>query len=485
MSDQIEVQPGKRYTFGFYFKTANGPSYVGGQISVHDSQGKYLRNDASGFGGTTRDGEWQEYVLPFIAPKDAAFISCQAFKADNTKPCGIVWVDEFYLGAGFGLDQPPSPKKPFEGAHVRVDALGNFEIKRKEVWTPIFPLCMFSDNHRQWSVYSQQGWNTIMWTGAAHQVREAKEAVSDFNPDGMLAGFQISQFTFPSGWGYNKLDSLREQLKEIFDQGLDDNLLLYYWDNENNHDQWKVPVDVFDTIKNIDVNSTRQRLHPIYALQGTYNIARVHAAKGLIDVSGTYFGGKADNSDGVGLDGFEAMVTLDRHHGQTSPAPFAQFNSVEGPGDMRLRLYNSITVGAKAMGYWRDCYKACDDQFMKSVGPVDKKLWWPDFPNLRREIDQLLPIIREPHWTPWKASLNTEHVRVGTRNHKDKGHLILINQTTRPQKVAISLQELPYAATEVLDVLTKKKLATITDGSFSITLPGIGVGTGTAVLRLD
>jgi len=414
-----------------------------------------------------------------------AFIGVQAYKTENTRPNGQVWVDDFFLGEGLGLEQPPSPKKSFAGAHVRVDSLGNFEVKRKQGWVPYFPLCMYSDNYRDWSVYSKQGWNTIIWTGAAHQIKQAKEAVSSFNPDGMMAGFQISQYTFPHSGKYNKLDHLESSLVEIFEQGLGDHLLLYYWDNENNHDQWQVPVSVINTIKRLDVDSSGKRLHPIYALQGTYNIARVHASKGLVDVSGAYFGGTATDSGGAGQGGEEGYFMLDHLERQTSPAAFAQFNGVNEAGDMRMRLYNAIILGAKAMGYWRDSFHASAVQSHPTVGPVDQKAWWPDFPNLRREIDILLPLIRNPHWTLWTARNDQpDKVRIGTRNHQGECYLILVNQTTGPQTVVIQLDKLPYAATEVRGMFDDQKVASIRGASFSVTLPGININSGTSVLRI-
>ena len=484
LSDLIAVQPGKKYTYGFYIKTENGPTYSGAQISLHDANRKFIRNHASGQGGTTRDGQWQEFALPFVVPEGVAYIGCQVFKGDSTKPGGVVWADDFYLGQGMGLQQPPSPKRSFVGQHVRVDSLGNFEVKRKGVWTPFFPLCMYADNHRDWSVYSKQGWNVNMWVGSAAQVKQAKEAVSEFNPDGMMSGFSIAQYTMPGGWAYNDLDDLRTRIKRIHDEGLSDSLLLYYWDNEVHHKQWQVPVDVIKTIKSADVDSSDKPLRPVYALQGTFNIARVHAARGLVDVSGTYVGGGADAMGGTGLGGFDELLILDRQAGQVTPAAFAQFNGVDGAGDMRLRL-NSIIMGAKGMGYWRDCYKACDENFMKSVGPADKQPWWPDFPNLRPEVDKLLPIIREPHWTSWKAKVDAPgSVHVGTRDHKGEGYLILVNQTSKPQKVTLNLEGLPYAAKEVRDYFDDKNVATISDATFSIVLPKIGVNSGTTVLRV-
>lgn len=485
LTELIAVQPGKSYTYGFYLKTLNGPTYVGAQISLHDSNRKFIRNFVSGRGGTSRDGQWEEYALPFVVPDGVAFIGCQVFKTENTQPGGQVWADDFYLGEGLGLEQPPSAKKPFDGAHVRVDALGNFEVRKKGIWTPFFPLCMYADNYRDWSVYSRQGWNVNIWTGSAAHVKQAKEAVSEFNPDGMMSGLSISQYTFPAGWAYNNLDDLRTRVKEIFDQGLGENLLLYYWDNEVNHDQWQVPVDVINTIKSVDVDSSGARLNPVYALQGTFNIARVHAARGLVDVSGTYFGGSAADTGGAGQGGDEGLFILDRQEQQTSPTAFAQFNGVDGAGDMRLRLYNSIILGAKAMGYWRDMYGPNLEKDEWKVGRADEKPWWPDFPNLRREVDRLLPLIREPHWTAWTASVNApDNVRVGTRDHNGEGNLILVNQTTRPQNVSVVVDGLLYGGTEIRDYFSDEKVASIRDGSFSILLPAINVGSGTRILRI-
>lgn len=484
-SDLIPVPAPGKYTLGFFAKTAHGPTDVGAQVGIHDRTGKFIRNLPGVLSGTTTDGRWEECALAVFVPEEAAFVQLKIHKADDTRPGGRVWVDEIYFGAGLGLARPPAAKRPFNGGRVRVDELGNFEVKRDGRWTPFFPLCMYSDNRRDPVVYSQQGWNVIIWTSTAASVRPAKEAVSEFNPDGMLAGFQISQYTFPSGWAYNQLDDLRQKLEEIFDQGLNDHLLLYYWDNENNYDQWKVPVDVIQTIRSVERQRFGRLQHPVYALQGNYGLARVHAARGLVDISGTYVGGGADATGGAGTGDVDGLWILDRLEGQTSPAAFAQFNGVDGPGDMRLRLYNAILLGAKAIGYWRDCYGGCSEKHQQTVGPVDRKPWWPDFPNLRREIDRLLPIIREPHWTSWTVTASPRgSVRVGTRQHKDEGYIMLVNQTRRTQKTALTVRGLPYTAGEVQDYFTGRTVAAVHDGKFSVTLRAIGVGSGTQVLRL-
>lgn len=483
-SSFIPIEGGGKYTLGFFAKTANGPTYVSAGVSIYDSNKKFIRNLSGGRFGATEDGPWQECALPVFVPKEAVFVRVAATKMANTRGGGQVWVDDFYFGEGFGFEQPPTAKRAFDGAHVRVDSLGNFEIKKNGEWTPFFPLCMYCDNSRDWSVYSKQGWNVIIWCSSAGSIQRAKDAVSEFNPDGMFAGFQISQYTFPSGWVYNDLKNLRMELRKVFDQRLGNRLLLYYWDNENNYGEWQVPVAVINAIKSIDVDSSGRRLHPVYALQGNYGIARVHAVRGLVDVSGTYVGGGADAAGGAGTGDLDGLLVLDRLEQQVSPAAFAQFNGVNGAGDMRLRLYNSIILGAKGMGYWRDCYKGCSEEFQKSVGPVDKKPWWPDFPNLRREVDELLPLIRQPHWTSWNVKVDVPGVRVGTRNLKRKAYLILVNQTSRQQNVTLTLDGLPYPAKEVRGYFNDKKVAPVLGNAFSLTLPGINVGSGTKVLRI-
>lgn len=481
-SDYVPVREAAHYTFALYMRTINGPTYAGAQVALYDRDRRFLRNLTTGRLGTTRDGAWEEAALSFTVPKGTAYVRLQAYKTENTRPGGQVWVDDFYLGEGLGLEQPPALKHGFRGGEVRVDALGNFEIRKGTRWIPFFPLCIYSDNARDPSVYSRQGWNTVIWTGDAEQVRKAREAVSVLNPEGMMAGFSLAQYTFPNGWAYNDLKDLATKLREIRERKLADNLLLYYWDNEMNHGQWDVPAAVIRTVRTVDADAVGRPQRPVYALQGEFNIARVHAARGLTDVSGTYVGGAASVA---GMDGTDGLFFLDRLEGQSTPAAFAQFSGVKGPGDMRLRLYSAVLLGARAMGYWRDCFDPQSRRDNPDVGPVDEKPWWPDFPNLRREVDRLLPLIRAPHWTSWTARVDpAKSVLVGTRDYAGEGYVFLVNRTTRLQAVTVHLEGLPYRPVEARDYFDGRSRAPIRAGVISLQLPAVGIASGTAVLRL-
>lgn len=484
-SSLIPVQAGEQYTFSFFIRTTNGPTYAGAQVGLFTSNRDFIRNLIAGRLGTSRDGIWEEVALTLTVPAGTSFVQLQTYKTENTRGDGEVFVDDFYLGQGRSLEQPTAIKRPFSGEDVRVDSLGNFEIRIEDRWEPFFPLCIYSDNRRDCSVYSRQGWNTVIWTGSADQVAQAHSAVSDFNPQGMFAGFQLAQYTFPSGWVYNDLNDLSTKLREIRNRNLANRLLFYYWDNENNHDQWDVPASVIRTVREADADASGRPRRPVYVLQGELNVARTHAAHGLADVSGTYVGGGALREEGSHRHEEDTLFLLDHLQGQSSPAAFAQFNEVNDAGEMRRRIYISLIAGARAIGYWRDCYdsQSCSDS--PAVGPVDKKPWWPDFPNLRREIDRLMPLIRMPHWTTWQAHLEPDiAVDVGTRDYAGESYLFLINRTTHPQTVTVRLEGLPYHPTEAQDYFNDTIRIPLRDSSLTLTLPPLGVGSGTCVLRL-
>lgn len=77
-----------------------------------------------------------------------------------------------------------------------------------------------------------------------------------------------------------------------------------------------------------------------------------------------------------------------------------------------------------------------------------------------------------------------DNVRVGARDHQGEGYLILVNQTNHPQAVTVTIEGLGYTPGEVRGVFDNNKIASIRDGSFSITVPKLGVNSGTNVVRL-
>jgi hypothetical protein len=180
-------------------------------------------------------------------------------------------VDDFYFGEGVGFEQPASPKNAFEGSHVRVDELGNFEVFRDDHWEIFFPLAVYGDRNQdgsRYALYSTQGFNAEMRAETPEHVRKAKEAISDFNPDGMMAGIEISRFMTQN------LPELSRRLEDIENAGLMDNVLFYYWDNEVFYGVW--PDSIVEKIREFDADMSGNKRNPIYSLNGMQSLANRH-----------------------------------------------------------------------------------------------------------------------------------------------------------------------------------------------------------------
>ncbi len=490
-SELIPVTPGKTYTYSSFIKSETSPVTIFYNVAAHNSNGNFMYNMSSTRIGTSKKDTWEEANATFIAPPGSAYFRVKMGRAESATD-GNIYADDFYVGEGLGYISPPSEKQEFDGSHVRVDELGNVEVNRSGEWEPFFPLCVYSDNFRAASFYSEQGFNCSMWGGAdPTSLNRWKNAVSDFNPKGMMAGFQIVEYSIPTHPSYGDTELLR--VEAIKNSSAKSALLFYYWDNENRYDEWDVPVQVNEALRRADFSVDKGKLgNPVYILQGNYGVARTHSAGGVADINGTYIGGKvATINDRLNIVqppevAGGGLTNLNNLESQISPPVIAQFNTVDHAGEMRMRLYRSIMGGARGMGFWRDCFGGCNSNSQANIGPIDQKDWWPDIPNLRREVDKLIPIIRQPHWTSWSVRVvsNTGGAYYGLRTYNDEAYIILSNNSDAPASVTFEIQNLPYEVSAVEDYFTDNVITTVSGGRLTLELPGLGIGRGTAVYRL-
>ncbi len=469
VSHAIPVEPGKVYTFSVYAKIDSWPPpRLRFGIGFRDADNHWTHNATLGSGrwGVNEVGEWQE-VVGFFYPDEGdvfAQLSIQGGDALDGDPNHDVWVDDVYFGEGKSFGDPPSPKTPFDGTQVRVDDLGNIEILHDGQWQPFFPLCIYADGSRpDWTVYSEQGFNCNMWTSSAAGIRRAKEAVSDFNPDGMMSGFQIAQYILHDGWAYNDIDDLRAKIREVKDQGLDGSMLFWYWDNEHVYGDWAVPLAVTSAIMEEDRDTNGQRMHPIYALNGNYGLTRIYQSSQvtLTDLTGTYMSRSTD--------GFQVQ---DMVGDQPVPPVIAQIQL--GIGERFLpSLFAAIAVGARGMGHWRDRYPE---------EPVEERPWWPQLPQIRRDIDAMLPLIHTPHWTDWSLTCDPAPlVTIGTRTMDCRGYVIAANASPDPVSLSCHISGLVYEPATVTDFFTGDQVGEITTSTFTLNIDAFG----RTVIRLD
>jgi Concanavalin A-like lectin/glucanases superfamily len=477
-SGLMAVTPGKAYTYAYYLRSATWPQAVPTlYVAYYNAQQQYIRNSSGSRQAVSATNDWQECVGILKPQTGEVYVKLKMTLMDRPSgTTGSVWVDEFYFGEGIGFEQAPSAKTAFNGTLVRIDDLGNIEVNKSGTWTSFFPLAIYGDGSRSdWSVYSDQGFNMNMWAGSYVSIQKAKDATSTFNPDGMLSGLQIAQYTSPLGSKYNDITHLEDTIQDIIDEGLMGSLLWYYWDNENSYSEWSVPLAVTNKIKEMDEDANSNRQHPIYVLQGNEGIARSfnNSTVTMTDVVGDYVTG-GDTGGALG------HIILNSIEEQTQPVVIAQINYGVG-NHMRSRLYTAIAKGARGMGFWRDTYN--NPTLRPAVEDMD---WWDDFPDIRREIDKLMPVIREPHWTTWTLACDDDGMEFGTRDYEGRGHVIAANDTDSSITATFTISGLTsYTPLIVKDYFTGKLIAHIESNEFTVTIPSCGSAVYVLEERLD
>ncbi len=444
---KIPVIPGKTYTLSFKTMTHLSPSpilHVTGAFYGHTG---WVQNAEATKYANAHTEEWEETVIYVKVPKNPRikYFSIKIFMQPKYSKDGDIWIDDILFAKGLHFSSP-STKKPFLGTFTRVDALGNVEVFENGQWKPFFPMCIYADSHRKdWSIYKKQGFNTNMWASSAQTIQKAKNA-------GLYSGLQVVDYMLP-GTSEKKISRLLKTLREIKEKNLMQNLLFYYIDNEI----YTLPYEMrlaAKMIKQKDLDANGKRMHPIYMLNGDYGLTRQYNS--ISDITGTYV--KVD-----------ALVVQQNIQGQTQPVVIAQIN--DGIGlNFRPILFGAIAKGAKGMGFWRDYLT----KNRWNVGPIEKQPWWPDLPNIAREIKQMMPLIRADHHTRWKARCDDDDLILGTRTLEGTGYMILANPTDRKLTAKISFSGLAYRPKIVRDYFTKVQAAKILDHDFVITLPPHG-----------
>jgi hypothetical protein len=474
-STPFAVTPGLLYTFSAYIRSDGVP---GGNVTLFPtsvtSSGGVIRQLEGSAHANSKPGIWEEATITFTPDASTTFVRLEAYRFLAQAGKGDMWIDDLVLSPGFVLREPPSPKEPFNGSRVRVDALGNFDVLKDGKWQPFFPLCIAADRRRTTFVpLAKQGFNCDAWGG--HVLAEAQKA----RDAGMFIGVQIAQFTNTGGYAYGRVDLVKAAINDLKAQGLSDSVLWYYWDNENSSGEFETPRQVIDTIRSLDRDDNGQVMHPIFVLQGNYGMVRATRSSNgasLGDVFGTYAPG--GNSAGAGGSP-SSMLLLRQGHDQTIPGSVCQIN--HGVGEtFRSRLFGCIAHGGRAVSFW------VDNEPSFGVPPVELQPWWPELPQLRADIDRLLPIIRSPN-DRWAAVSSTDNpitpVAFGTRFVNGIGYLIVANETTAPQTVTFGVNGLPYVATKAEDVLNGGVLPVV-DGNLTLTLPPAGLKSGAAIFEL-
>lgn len=484
-SIRIPVEPGKTYTFAAFMRGSHWPSFVTMVAGLYDGNGNATLNQRGSRQATTAPNIWEEAAIPFTT-SDFEWAVQLKVRRSSKEPqrAGCVWLDDLYLGEGIAFDGPPSPKRRFESDKVVIDELGNFFVREAGRMVPFFPVAIYgADERESFDIYKSQGFNTVMRAGYPGGMEKAARA-------GLYYTMDVTRFILDAdspGRGVGRVEAAADVIEGLYARVLDDgtrladHLLMYYWDNEFLDTDWVASEAVLRAITSRESGISARdggpsgRRHPIYVLQGNYGIARSYnhmlGADGrpLVDVMGTYVHSPDETEAPQRAD---ALVFLDKLPGQTAPAAFGQItdfgNATLTASELRLRVYNILIAGGKAFGIFRDRYPPV---YHKILG-VENSRWWDELPKLVDEINKLMPIIQEPHWTEWQVSADTENLGIGTRDHDGFGYILVTNNNPFSMKTTFTIHGTPALSTTrtVIDYFQGNVVTAVEDSQFMLTL---------------
>jgi hypothetical protein len=474
----IPVIEGGVYTLAGYMNTTstNHP-FVYLVLFTYDAN--RVARSSVGFSrqSVTLANEWQEIVGTYRPKAGDAFVRLRVMRylgEDNLT--SEVWVDDLYFGTGIGFAEAPAVKQAFDGAKSRIDPFGNIEINRNGVWEPYFPLCIYQKSdasQADLNAYSNQGFNCTMWgwlEGFTEDFFNRRQnATSVFNPHGMMALGDFSQYTSPADpVHYNNTDQLVTTVNTMMgNPSFGDTYLGYYLDNEQ-YDEYQVIKNITDNIKQLDSNGQNGRNHFIYMLQGNVGLTRIF--DDLVDSVGAYTDSFPTS---IGSDNLINVSNIQRQNKPLSIVVNSNQKDASANG-LRSQLYLALIVGGKGLAVFKDPMFGTDT-------PIDQTDAWGAIPSLRKEIDQLMPIIRQPHWTNWSVAASAKTlVQAGTRNYNGEGYILLVNPTSTEQTAEYKIDNLSYQATSIINYFTDNKITEVDNNQFSVKLPAFG----TAVFKL-
>jgi len=374
--------------------------------------------------------------------------------------------DEVATLQGINID---TDKDSFESSTQRVDALGNIYTKNENdaVWKHVFPKMMYkgtgSVNTASFSVmcqrYKEYGFTGVMdiWNPT-----EAQAVIS--------AGMEhISINAYSTGQVFA---GMRPYIDNVYQwvntNQRHQNLIWYNVDNEagmpGGWDYQQALQEHIDTYHLDPV--TGKRRHPIYYLNGQIGLPRSYhnPSRNVMDITGSYVESNGSVGDLNYKTAYPSLLTMFMTQNQRVPATVIQVQSFLQESFIPSLFYG-IIMGGRAMCVWRDgtVYGGSQPDFRDNF-------WAEAFKNdVSPKIDRMLPLIEQPHFTSWKASTDQfPNVRIGTRELKGEGYLILTNFSDQDLPVVVNLHG--RQAKEAVDMFTGAHIADVVNGSFQFTL---------------
>ncbi len=485
----IPVDEGRWYVISGYMFAKSLPTDIARLHIAYAGDGRHINSVNYSVISTSTPNEWEEFVIPFYVQKNKGInqirvtIRNEGEMKTNDINSSDVWIDDLQVFEVqnstklFGLDSP-SQKREFNGEKVRIDKLGNWEVKEDGKWQAFFPIAIYPDDDDEskknnWQIYKEKGFNVITRVNLPDAKRVADLGmywVWDIGHYGIYDGSAIGADKFA-----NDYKNLRENSKQTYDK-----LLNFYWDNEQ-YDEFDSIRLLTDKVKEIDIDKNSNRIRPLYMhldfVAGNKNY--YNEKYQFMDIQGVYANDllyKADDiqSYGVEMQGnynaeFSNFSLFENINRVKTPKSIFVINSPFELDNIEVLIFAAIARGGKGFAFWKDG---------GSQPSIETKAWWSDFDKVTQKIQKLLPIIREPHWSDWELKYSKaddeDGLVVGTRDFNNKRVMIVANRSDTQTNVTFTTPDKVIGG--VRDYYTGEIVANGIGNSFTLTVLANGSG---------
>ncbi len=487
----VPVTEDQWYMISGFMKLDSNPKPITNiLIKVYDKNGRWAYNAADYTFSISANQEWEEFIVPvyILSGFNAGSLQINIRYKENPSSREFVdaniWIDDLKVieaddSSAFAGFNAPEPREPFTGNKTRVDALGNWEIFRNGEWETFFPLAIYPDfSENDWSKYFDKGFNTVSQIknpGGANRAREA----------GLMWMWDITDYlysadAFPgSNPSTGDVAKLERQFQDFAtDTGFKD-MLSYYWDNEDLN-EWDSVKQITTRLKALDRSGSAngKQSFPIY-MNSMHMIANplfMNDDYHFIDLQGCYINPIINPHTGGYQAEWAMFLAADRMQGIKSPTGLGIINVPHEGDHIEPLIFAGIARGMRGFSFWRDSYAG------KSEYEIENRAWWSTFDQTAEKINDMLPLIRQPHWTDWKLESSIpereDTLVVGKRDLEGRRHIILASLSDHEQTVTLTTDQV---VNEIRDYFTGEIVTTPESNRFSITIEAHG----TAVLMLE
>ena len=485
------VEEDQWYTVSGYMKLDSIPKPITNiLIQVYDKSGRWAYNAADYTFSVSANRKWEEFIAPVyikrLPGRKLGSLKINIRYKENPDSAQFtdasVWIDDLRVSHAkdssqlFGFEKPEA-RTPFTGQRTRIDSLGNWEVFDNGEWSPLFPLIIYPDfQETEWNKYREKGFNTVSQINYPGGAKRATDAGLYWMWD--ITSYLYSADAFP---GSNPSTGDTARLQREFDRfeqetGFD-GMLAFYWDNEDLN-EWDSVQKITDRLKTLDTAASNEdaRRFPIY-MNSKHTLANplfMNDDYSFIDIQGCYVNPMTNPHTGEYQPEWAMFVANDKMARLKSPTGIGVINVPHEGDHIEPLIFAGIARGMRGFAFWRDGYQG--------KYSIESRAWWPTFRQTTEKIEDMLPLIRQPHWTDWHLESSIpereDTLVIGKRDLDGKRHIILASLSDRQQTVTLTTDE---AIDGVYDYFTGDVVAFPEGKSFDFTIEAHS----TAVLRLE